>query len=213
MLTLITAASTLTAACTSSSDNGSGAAASDYCSLLASYVSKCNVTDACTVATSQACTQEVTAYSTGYLDAVTSCAANFDCTDGGSSTISTCINTKVEALTPTSTQQKLATDFCNQCASSLTETASACATSFFAANTSGTGTGAAGLGTEILEFNDTITSSIDSSCATATVDAGVLGCVTAFEICASAVLVKAVTEPAACQSSTNGSSAPLHFAR
>jgi hypothetical protein len=196
----------------SSSTTTTQSSAASYCSALSAYVTQCKVTDPCTVASAQTCTDYVSAFSPAALTAFTACTSTLTCADAGSTATATCIGSQEANIAPSTAQLQLATDYCAACATVYPEEdAGSCAQIFYAqlttANTdeAGSSASAADIGSAFLELNDTLVTSVDTTCAKPLgADAGPLGCIAGFEVCAGAVIDKAVKTPPACQSETPG---------
>ncbi len=185
--------------------------AADYCSALSNYVSTCKITDACSVASAQTCTQYVSAFSPAALGTFTSCTSSLACGDAGTQSASLCIAAGEASITPSAAQQTLAKNYCAACASAFQQTAADCAETFYAqlttanTNEAGLSTSSADIGSAFLDLNDTLITSVDTSCVGGVgADAGTLGCTVSFELCAGALIQKAVKTPVACQSQTPG---------
>lgn len=171
-------------ACSTNASKGTPLA-SDYCSELSSYVSRCNVTDPCTVASVPQCPALVASYSAEALATVTACLSGTTCGDAGTSPGSSCFQAKLATFTPTATQAKVAQDYCTACPSS-TQTAAECATYFYSGE---------GVGASLLPFDDAIAAAVEAQCILA--DAG-LACAN-VSVCIVGVIVDATpAEPAAC---------------
>jgi hypothetical protein len=211
---LVAAGLSFEAACSSDDSSSTTTAqndAADYCSALSSYVSTCKITDPCTVASAQTCSQYVSAFSPAALTAFTTCTTTLSCGEAGEDTTSKCLAEQEAEISPSAAQMKLATDYCNACAASYAEDPTTCATTDFyaqltTANTEGGSSGtSADIGTPFLELSDPLIASVDTACALPLgADAGPVACVAGFEECAGTVIEKAVKTPAACQSETPG---------
>ncbi|HEY2513472.1 MAG TPA: hypothetical protein VGI39_21535 [Polyangiaceae bacterium] len=175
-------------ACTSSNDSAS----SSYCSAFSDYVNRCGITDACTQAEVKACSSLANIYSPAAVNAQASCAQNIQCGDAGDAAVSTCIQQAYAKLTPSSSQQKLAQDYCAACPGTMTS--ADCASGFY---------GSSGLGSTLLPFSDTVMQKMDGNCISGS-DAGALQCELTFFQCAEVQLEAVAPTPAACQAS-NGS--------
>jgi hypothetical protein len=206
---LVAASTGVAVGCTSSSSSGSGGTtASQYCSALSSYASKCNIDDPCTAATLQNCNAFAGVYSSAWLAAVTSCASQLSCADGGGAAANACLAAVESHPSPSASQEKLAEDYCAVCASSEMQTTAQCAQSFYAP----TGDGSiGGLGNFFLDYNDTIVTSIDTQCVPGLGDAGVFGCDFTLLACADGVIGKSYTAPAACVSTSTGDAGSFNF--
>jgi hypothetical protein len=213
---LVAASVSFTAACSSddsSSTTPPPSSAADYCSALQSYVSTCKITDACTVASAQTCSQYVAAFSPAAITAFTACTPALTCGDAGATATSTCIGAQEAAIVPSTAQKKLATDYCTACAAAYAEDPITCAQDFYAqlttANTdeAGSSDSSSDIGAAFLELSDTLVTSVDTACiASIGADAGALACSAGFEECAGTIIAKAVKTPAACQAETPGAS-------
>jgi hypothetical protein len=203
IVVLLAGCASLVSACSGSTTGGSGgsggATPAGFCADYQAYATKCNVHDACTTAILADCTSFASVFSSGYLSAFSTCASEETCVDGGGTTASTCFASAQAALQPTAAQAKLATDYCASCAPAP-QTPAQCAASFYS-----TGDGGLGIGSTLLDLNDTLTASIDTKCAeTIGTDAGLLGCSEGFYLCLASQLTSVVTLPAACTVTTGG---------
>jgi hypothetical protein len=185
----------LSAACSSSNGSGSSETPADFCSQLQGYVTKCNVTDPCTVQTSSNCTQLASALSSQTLAAYAQCYTDSSCGDAGAALAASCFATATKNLTPSAAQEKLATDYCAVC-TVAPETAAECAAGFY--STGGDG-GTPGVGSSILDLSDSLATQLDTQCV-AKIAAGssALVCLSSLGICAEPIIAAAVTLPAAC---------------
>jgi hypothetical protein len=195
-------AAALSTACSSSftpTDVSSGAS-EDQCGALSSYVTRCpGNRSACTAANLAQCDGNIfimpgkspirvlpSFASQTAGSALASCVAAAPCApdpldeDG----VALCFIDKLEALTPTAAQQKVATDFCASCNEPGTMS---CSASFFA------DIKVAG-GFDVLTVSDEVAREIDATCFGApAADAG--SCQHAFSTCLSGVIVKHVAPP------------------
>jgi hypothetical protein len=187
----------LASGCTSSSGGGvgSGGGTSQYCSALSSYATKCNITDPCTQASIQNCESYAGTYSSAWLAAVTSCAAETTCVDGGGAAATSCVRGLQASLTPTAAQEKLAQDYCALCATTAKQTAAQCTQGFYQQPGDG---GLGGPGAFYLDYSDTVATSIDTQCVPPLADAGLLGCDFPLIFCADGIVSKSYPPLAAC---------------
>ena len=185
---LVFLATVFVPACSGNSSSSPATSGSDYCSEVRSYASRCNLTDACTVASLPQCSASAAAYSSAELAAATACFSAIACGDAGAAAGSSCLQKKVAAATPTTVQTKLAQDYCAACPS-FTQTTAQCLSSFY---------GGTGPATELIAFNDTIATDVDAQCIPASADGGPPTC-DDFGQCVIKVLVADLPpEPAAC---------------
>ena len=166
-----------------------GSGASAYCNAISSYATRCNITNPCTTNAVQQCATTASSYSAAALAALADCITGIACTDAGVSAADGCSQTKLAGATPTATQAKLAADYCAACASA-TQTAAQCEAAFYA--TAGVSEGGTivgeGPGAGLLPFSDAVATSVDSQCIPKLADAGILGCVGTFDVCAAQVV-------------------------
>ncbi len=185
------------AACSSSGTTTTTTSPADYCSALSSYVSRCNLTNACITATVGQCSSLASVASSAALAANAECLNETPCGDAGQTLdLQGCYQAKLAAPTPTAAQTKLAQDYCAVCAAPG-QSAAACASSFYPTDTdAGVAVGGVpGAGT-LLQYSDAVATNIDAQCVPA--DAGALGCL-GFGVCALKTLAAAAPpEPAAC---------------
>jgi hypothetical protein len=214
LVAVVAACTSFVAACSSSNSSGPGGTGSsggstpaDYCSLLSNYITTCNITDACTLATQKVCSTYATAFSSSYVSAISPCVTSEACGDAGQATASACIAAKEATITPSATQTSLAQAYCAQCAAVFSDTAAACVSAFFTAPAAGSTTATPGdIGSFLIELNDTISTSINTTCIPAlAADAGQVGCGETFDVCAAQIVEAAVPTPAACQSTSGAS--------
>jgi hypothetical protein len=203
IVVLLAGCASLVSACSGSTTGGSGgsggATPTGFCADYQAYATKCNVHDACTTGILANCTSFASAFSSGYLTAFSTCASETTCVDGGGTTAATCFASAEASLQPTAAQAKLATDYCASCAFAPL-TPATCAASFYS-----TGDGGLGIGSALLDLNDTITASIDTKCAeTIGADAGILSCTEGFYLCLAGQLTTVLSLPAACTVTTGG---------
>jgi hypothetical protein len=197
-----------------SGSSSGGSSPSDYCSLYSSYITKCDITDACQVAQAQSCSTLAAALSSAYLGVAVSCASGASCGDAGTDAISACIEAKSAALTPDVAQDKFAADYCGNCAPAFSETTGQCLSAFFAGTQVATAEGGTGFtpgdfGSFVIELNDTNVAAIDTACVAPTAtDGGANGCIDTFSECVSTQLNTLVPTPAACE--TQGDSFGFH---
>jgi hypothetical protein len=178
-------------ACNGSS--GSGGSASDYCSAVAGYVSKCHITDPCTTAAVEDCSTIASVYSAAQLAAAVSCVSDAVCGDAGVTSVGSCIQQKQMVATPTATQSKLAQDYCAICPRA-NQTEAACVSGFYAPSApSEAGIPAVGPGNGFFGLSDSVASDIDTQCiAKITADAGAFGCAFTFDSCALQLALAAI---------------------
>ena len=183
LLSLLSAATTVAVACSSSQPKDS----SPYCSALSSYASRCNVTDPCTLATISNCSQVASVLSDAYQSAAIQCASELTCADGGGVLALTCLTSLLSTLTPSVAQRQLAADYCAVCASAVSQTVAGCEATFYADPAGGS---LGNPGFLLLQYNDAIAASVDAHCiSTSTCGTALLACAQAQlpskpEVCA-----------------------------
>jgi hypothetical protein len=201
LVAVVTVASTaLAAGCTSSGGGSSGSGTSQYCSALASYASRCNITDPCTQASVQNCATYAGTYSSAWLGAVAQCAAEATCVDGGGTAATSCIQGLQASLAPSAAQEKLAEDYCALCATSAHQSTAQCTAGFYQQPGDGS---LGGPGAFYLEYSDTIASSIDTQCVPKLADAGLFGCDLPMILCADPIITKSYPSIAACSTTVD----------
>jgi len=164
------------------------ASVAGYCALYTQNETTCGNTDTCFQAREAACPTDIVNYSSQFLSAYASCESKWACPEGGVDTgggaaFRQCVSGK---LTADGTALQLAQDVCNSCVdpSKLTQ----CEQNFYT-----------NLGVELLDYDDTVLSDVDSTCGVFDAGVGDAGaCVTTFTDCATKVVRKHVPEPAAC---------------
>ncbi len=175
---LVTFAALATPACTNSGTGGSGAGS--YCSLLSGYVSKCQITDPCTLATVKDCATLGAAFSAAYLNAITQCDSSLPCPDARGTTAATqCIESAVTSAPQSAAQQKLAEDYCSTCPTSRSNV-DGCVAGFYATAYDAS-SDAPPIGQALITYSDAISTKMDSACTSSVSDAGILGRRFAFE--------------------------------
>jgi hypothetical protein len=104
---------------TDSSTNPDSTSADPFCSALASYDTRCSLTDACDVAKSASCSTDEGFLSAGAIAAYTACAAQDPCpgasvgTDGGLKAYDECV--AAHFGTPTTEETAIVGDYCTRC--------------------------------------------------------------------------------------------------
>ncbi len=197
LVTAVAAFVSLASACTSTnSSTGPSATTADYCSELQSYVSKCAITDACSVQIAQNCDKFTASLSAGAIAAYASCYQNLGCGDAGLAQGTACFNAAQTKITPTAAQSTLAQHYCAVC-TTAGQTAAQCETAFYAPTNAEAGT--SGFANLLLDFNDSLALSVDAQCAAKLAsEAGAVDCFDAFLVCADPLIQAALYEPAAC---------------
>ena len=193
----------LAPACTSSGGaagggGGGGGSSSAYCTALGNYFRQCNLNDPCSQAEVRDCAMTSAGLSDGYLNATTACAQQATCGDAGVVAGSSCVRAALANLQPTAAQQKLATDYCNVCATAASQAQATCVAAFYVSSGDG---GIGGPGVFLFPLNDTLAQQVDQTCIPAlSADAGPLGCALGFEFCAFASIGTSLYSPPECKS-------------
>jgi hypothetical protein len=189
-------------ACSSSGSSGTtNPPSSDFCSQASDYVTRCHVTDACTLAFVQECSTIAGNDSAATLAAQADCIHAATCSDAGAagSGLAGCLLQKpASPPAPTAAQTKLAQDYCAVCPRAG-QTAAECVAGFYGNVNDAGATGVGGPGNAIFGLSDSVASSVDTQCIPKLGgDAGTFGCALTFDACLFPIVVAAVKPPAAC---------------
>jgi hypothetical protein len=193
-------------ACNSSSGGG-GSGTGAFCSAITSYVSRCSLTTVCDQEEVANCTTIGAAFSTAYVDAVTSCLSQAACDSVGQAASSACIQGKTLASAPSAAAEKLAQDYCTPCAGLLS--ISACVSGFYSSSVDGGGA-LGGVGDSLLELNDATLEKVDSTCIPPlAADAGLASCTFGFDECEYAIVQASIPAQPSCSTSNDAGTVPV----
>jgi hypothetical protein len=194
---LLLAVSLTVPACTSSGSS-TGTSTSDYCSQASDYVSRCHITNACTLAQLQDCGTIASNYSAATLAAEAACFSAATCGDAGTTPLASCPQPAPGA--PTAAQTKLAEDYCAVCPG-LNQTTADCVAGFYGsggANEAGIPT-LPGPGNSAIRLSDSFATNVDSQCIPKLApEAGAIACTLTFDQCLFQALTAVFKQPAAC---------------
>ena len=171
-----------------STDTGSSDA---FCAAANDYVTRCALTDSCSLAIAAACSSTEANASPQFLAAYEACESMQPCptpggsSDGGAAAYDSCLASHFGS--PDAVAQQLASDFCSKCLPA----SGSCATAFYSAPKA----------QRLLELDDAILTEIDDTCILSdagTDDAGPGTCADRFDACARNIVLAHDPIPAAC---------------
>ncbi len=172
-------------------NNDTGTTSDAFCSAANDYVTRCDLTDACSLAVAAACSSTEANASPQFLVAYEACESLEPCaspgaaTDGGQAAYDSCLQSHFG--NPDTAAQKLATDFCDKCLPAVGE----CTNGFYAQPKTA----------RLLELDDAILGEIDDTCTKrdgGADDAGAGACADQFGTCARDIVLAHDPIPAAC---------------
>lgn len=161
-----------------------------FCTAENDYVTRCSLTDACSLAVAAACSSTEANASPQFIGAYEACESMQPCPsagagDGGAAAYDNCLRTHFGA--PDAVAEQLASDFCAKCLPAVGE----CSVGFYGNPTAA----------RLLELDDAILTEIDDTCTKrdgGAGDGGFASCTDAFTACARDIVLSHDPIPAAC---------------